>query len=52
MKGRWNDSIDTYPKALLAVLILFINSTAVAWTEANCPQAWYKPMLDGTTNDQ
>lgn len=48
MKGRWNDSIDGYPKPLLVALTLSINDAAVAYIEEKCPKAWFKPMFDGS----
>lgn len=45
MSHRWDDSIDAYPKTMLAVLTFAVRGAAVAWIEENCPQAWYKPMF-------
>lgn len=46
MKNRWHDQIEGYPRQLLAVLRLNINSTALRWIDANLPEAWYRPMFD------
>lgn len=45
---RWHDSVDDYPVAMRAVIALHLNRAALAWIDANCPLAWYRPMFDGT----
>ncbi len=45
MRGRWTDDTEGYPTPLLAVMAMAINHAAVTWIDANCPQAWYRPMF-------
>ena len=47
MVGRWEDSIDVYPPSMLAVLTVSVNRHAVAWIDANCPEAWCRPLFAG-----
>ena len=42
------DTTDDYSVFLLDVLSICIDFAVVAWTEQNCPQAWYQPMFDRT----
>lgn len=44
--GRWNDDIDSYPKSLLAVLILIVNHVALEWIDTNKPKAFYRPNFE------
>lgn len=46
MKGRWDHSINDYPKPMLVVLTLSIRHAAVSHIAETCPRAWYKPMFD------
>jgi hypothetical protein len=49
MSFPWEwDTTDGNSAFLLDVLSICIDLAAVAWTEQNCPEAWYKPMFDRT----
>jgi len=41
----FNDSSDTYPKAIYTVLFMTVKQTALEWIEKNIPMAWFKPMF-------
>jgi pantothenate synthetase len=45
MQGRWNDDVDEYPRHLLDLLHVSVDCAAVAWIDANCPEAWYRKMF-------
>ncbi len=45
MSGRWNDSIEGYPPGLITAVWLSVKREALKWIEANCPQAFYKPLF-------
>ena len=49
MQCPWEwDTTDEYSVFLLEVLSIMIDHAAMAWTEQNCPEAWYTPMFDRT----
>jgi len=45
MKGRWNDSVEGYPKVLLVMGWIAAQDEAVKWIDANLPQHWARPMF-------
>jgi len=45
MAQRWGDSLDDYPPQFLAVLWLCVRGIALDWVDANCPKAFYRPLL-------
>ena len=45
MAYRWDDSPEGYPPMFLAVLWVPVSAAALAWIDANCPKAWYRPMF-------
>ena len=47
MRERWNDDVEGYPQTLVVALWLNVRSLALNWVDANCPEAWYRPMLAG-----
>jgi hypothetical protein len=46
MNNRWNDQIEDYPKAILAIIIMNLRKQAAHWIEANLPKAFYKPLFE------
>ena len=45
MAHRWNDSTEDYPQGLLAILWASAKATALEYIDANCPDAWFRPMF-------
>lgn len=45
MQGRMSDHTQGYPDAMMAVLMLSINSAAVQWIDANKPKHFARPMF-------
>lgn len=45
MTTRWNEDVSNYPAVLVNILSLSLNRAALAWIDANCPQAWYRPLF-------
>jgi hypothetical protein len=46
MSGRWTHDVSSYPVSMMAVVGLIINGHAIAWIDANFPEAWFRPMFD------
>jgi len=46
---RWAEAASDYPTAFISVLWFAATTQALKWIDANCPQAWYRPMFDKTT---
>ena len=42
---RWSDDVEGYPIAMLAVLWMSVQHTALEWIDTNKPLAWYRPMF-------
>ena len=42
---RWLDSTEGYPKCMLSLITVSAARAALDWIDANCPQAWYRPMF-------
>lgn len=47
MRGRWSDTIEGYSTVVVTGLWLNVRSLALDWVDANCPKAWYRPLLTG-----
>lgn len=45
MADRWNDDIDGYPPEMINVLWFTVKRHALAYIDATCPQAWFRPMF-------
>ncbi len=45
MAGRWSDMAEGYPKALYGLLWVEVKRAALKYIDANCPQAWFRPMF-------
>lgn len=42
---QWDRPSAGYPKAIIGALFVCLKPLALEWIEANCPQAWFKPMF-------
>lgn len=47
MYRRWSQDASGYPPTMPGVLYLTVKSDALKWIDANCPQAWFRPMFAG-----
>lgn len=45
MLGRWDESTEGYPAAMLAVLRLATNRAALQYIDEVIPLAWFRPMF-------
>ena len=45
MAHRWNDNVEDYPLSMLAILWMKAKGTALKYIDANCPEAWFRPMF-------
>lgn len=45
MASRWNDDIGDYPEIMIRVMWLSVKRHALAYIDAECPQAWFRPMF-------
>lgn len=45
MAQRWNDKAEDYPPAMLGILWLTAKRHALAYVDAECPQAWFRPLF-------
>ena len=52
MRGRWLDSTEGYPKCMLSLITVSAARAALDWIDANCPQAWYRPMFADLWSDR
>ncbi len=50
MLGKWDDPITGYPRPIQNVCTWSLKRFTTKWIEENCPQAFYKPMFDGTAD--
>jgi hypothetical protein len=46
MQSRWGDHVEGYPPQMVNVLWFTTKRHALEHIEANCPQAWFKPLFD------
>ncbi len=46
-RGRWDDQSSVYPEGVLINLAVITSRHARAFIDANCPDAWFRPMFDG-----
>jgi hypothetical protein len=49
MKGRWDEDSDAYPSQLMPVVIIGLRHEALTFIIEKCPQAWFRPMFEDTT---
>lgn len=49
MTQRWNDSIQDYPAPMINVLWVSVKRQALKYIDAECPQAWFRPLF---TNEE
>ncbi len=42
IQDRWEEDMEGYPPVMQALVRFATNRDAVAWIEANLPQAWYR----------
>jgi hypothetical protein len=52
MQGRWHDSFEDYPPAMLNIMWVSAKRTALAYIEETCPQAWFKPLFESGAEDK
>lgn len=45
MQGRWDDEATGYPPSILSLAWFSAKQHALAWIDANCPQAWFRGMF-------
>jgi hypothetical protein len=45
MAQRWGHSINGYPAAMVNVLWLTVKTHALEYIDAECPQAWFRPLF-------
>ena len=43
--GRWNHDVNEYPPMIFTLIKISVNAEALKWCDANCPEAWFKPMF-------
>lgn len=43
---KWNDLSEEYPDSVYAVLFLTICEYVIEWSNANCPNAFYRPEFE------
>ena len=46
MAHRWNDDVEDYPLSMLAILWMETKHIAIEYIDANCPEAFYRPMFE------
>ena len=49
---RWDGPTDQYPPQLLAVLWMSVRAAGLKWIDANCPEAFYRPMFVDTPTQE
>jgi hypothetical protein len=49
--SRLDDDSSGYQPALLSGLWYTVKRHALAWINANCPEAWYKPMFEDDSKE-
>lgn len=49
MAQRWNDDASGYAPQMLSILWLTTKRHALEYIEAECPQAWFKPLFEEQT---
>ncbi len=42
---RWSDAVEDYPAPLHNLLWAEVKRAALKYVDANCPQAWFRPMF-------
>ncbi len=42
---RWGDPVEGYPAPLYELLWVEVKRAALKYIDANCPQAWFRPMF-------
>ncbi len=47
MANRWSDTADDYPAPLFTVLKMSVKHSALEYIDANCPEAWFRPIFVG-----
>ncbi len=52
MAGRWNDTPEDYPPAILNLAWFSTKRHALAWIDENCPQAWFRGMFEDQVSEQ
>ncbi len=45
MHHRWDDDVEAYPKAILALSWLELQRRALSWIDENCPKAFYRAVI-------
>lgn len=45
MAQRWNDRVEDYPPMMVNILWFTAKRHALEYIDANCPQAWFRPMF-------
>ena len=45
MEHRWTDKVDDYPPQMLTILWAGAKYQALEYIDANCPEAWFRPMF-------
>lgn len=45
MKHRWQDDASDYPPQLLAVAWFSVKRHTLEYIDANCPNAWFRPLF-------
>jgi len=45
MLGRWGDDVEGYPQVILVLAWVAAKRAALKYIDANCPQAWFRPMF-------
>lgn len=48
MAQRWSDNASGYPSQMLGVLWLTAKTHALEYIDAECPQAWFRPLFAET----
>jgi len=51
MIHRWGDDVEDYPQGLLLILWGSAKVKALEYIDANCPEAWFRPMFIEPTAD-
>ncbi len=49
MLERWQDDAANYPLQNMTIAWYSAKQHALAWIDANCPEAWYRPMFESNT---
>lgn len=45
MAQRWNDDVSGYPSQMLGIAWLTAKRHALAYIDAECPKAWFRPLF-------